>query len=92
MNLHMEDTPNYRQLLAEIDVPLITQFIPLSMIKNVIQECDSEEKRLRCLPAWIIVLLCILRGIFAQEALLSVFARLCFVPSHPQKTSSIQFF
>ena len=80
MNLHIKDDPNYSKLLAEIDVPLITQFIPLSMIKDVIQECDSEEKRLRCLPAWLMVLLCILRGIFAQEALSSVFARLCFVP------------
>lgn len=80
MNLHIEADANYHQLLAKIDVPLITQFIPFSIIKSVIQESDSEEKRLRCLPAWLMVLLCILRGIFAQEALSSVFARLCFVP------------
>ncbi len=85
MNLHIEADANYHQLLAEIDVPLITQFIPFSMIKSVIQESDSEEKRLRCLPAWLMVLLCILRGIFAQEALSSVFARLCFVYAYPTR-------
>lgn len=80
MNLPLESQPHYHQLLAKIDVPLITQFIPLRVIKSVIQECQVQEKRLRCLPAWLMVFLCILRGIFAQEALQSVFARLCFVP------------
>ena len=80
MNLPIESLPNYRQLLAKIDVPLITEFIPLSVIKNIIQKCHVKEKRLRALPAWLMVLLCILRGLFAQEALASVFARLCFVP------------
>jgi hypothetical protein len=80
MNLPLESQPHYQQLLAKIDAPLITQFIPLRVIKSVIQECQVQEKRLRCLPAWLMVFLCILRGIFAQEALQSVFARLCFVP------------
>jgi len=80
MNLPAEGLPNYHQLLAKIDVPIITEFIPLEMIKTIIQECHVKEKRLRCLSAWLMVLLCILRGIFAQEALTNVFARLCFVP------------
>jgi hypothetical protein len=80
MSFPLESQPDYLQLLAKIDVPLITEFVPLSVIKGVIQECRVQEKRLRCLPAWLMVLLCLLRGIFAQEALASVFARLCFVP------------
>jgi hypothetical protein len=80
MCLLPENETEYRQLLSEIDVPLITQFIPIETIKSVIQECYAQEKRLRCLPAWLMVLLCVLRGIFAQEALSSVFARLCFIP------------
>jgi hypothetical protein len=80
MSLHLESQPNYHRLLAKIDVPLITQHIPFAIITSVIAECQVQEKRLRCLPAWLMVLLCIMRGIFAQEALSSVFARLCFVP------------
>jgi len=80
MSFPLESQPDYLQLLAKIDVPLITEFVPLSVIKSVIQECRAQEKRLRCLPAWLMVLLCIVRGIFAQEALASVFARLCIVP------------
>jgi hypothetical protein len=76
----LEETSNYRHLLATIDVPILTQYIPLTLIKSIIQECQVQEKRLRCLPAWLMVILCILRGIFAQEAFSSVFARLCFVP------------
>lgn len=80
MNLPLESQPNYRQLLAKIDVPLITQYIPFALIKSVVEECQVQEKRLRCLPAGLMVLVCILRGIFAQEAFVSVFARLCLVP------------
>lgn len=80
MSLLPENEADYRQLLSEIDVPLITQLIPFKMIRSVIRECHVQEKRLRCLPAWLMVILCIMRGIFAQEALSSVFARLCFVP------------
>jgi hypothetical protein len=80
MSLWVENEADYRQLLTEIDVPLITELIPLKLIKSVIQECHVQEKRRRCLPAWLMVLLCIMRGIFAQEAFSSVFARLCFVP------------
>lgn len=80
MDLPVESSPDYHQLLASIDVPLITEFIPLQTMKDIIQECHVQEKRLRCLPAWLMVLLCILRGLFAQEAFASVFARLCFVP------------
>ena len=71
---------DYQHLLAEIDVPIITRYIPLALIKNVIAQCSVQEKRLRCLPAWLMLILCILRGIFATEAFSSVFARLCFVP------------
>ena len=80
MRLSLETQPHYHQLLSKIDVPLITHFIPLSLIKQVIEDCHVKEKRQRCLPAWLMVLLCIVRGIFAQEALSSVFARLCFIP------------
>lgn len=76
----VEATAEYRQLLTVTDVPLITKYIPLSSIREVVHDCDAQEKRLRRLPAWLMILLCILRGIFAKEALSSVFARLCLVP------------
>lgn len=76
----LEKHTDYDQLLGQINAPLITQYIPLADIKSVIEECQVQEKRLRCLPAWLMVLACIMRGIFAQEAFTSVFARLCLVP------------
>lgn len=80
MNFPLESHTAYHQLLAKIDVPIITEYIPLELIKSVIEECGVQEKRLRRLPAWLMILLCILRGIFAKEALSSVFARLYFIP------------
>jgi hypothetical protein len=71
---------NYGQLLEKIDVPLITRIIPIAKMKEVVSDCNVQEKRVRRLPAWLMVLLCIMRGIFATEAFGSVFARLCFVP------------
>lgn len=47
----VEDTAKYRELLSTIDVPLITKYIPLSTIREVVQDCDVQEKRLRRLPA-----------------------------------------
>ena len=78
---HQPEFPvDYGQLLAKIDVPLITRFIPIAAMKTVVHECRAEEKRLRRLPAWLIVLLCIVRGIYCREALSSVFARMCLIP------------
>ncbi len=71
---------DYDQLLAKIDVPLITRFIPIATMKTVIHECHAEEKRLRRLPAWLIVLLCIMRGVYCREALSAVFAKVCLIP------------
>lgn len=76
----VEDTTKYRELLTAIDVPIITQYIPLSAIKQVVQECAVEEKRLRRLPMWLMILICLVRGIFAKESLSSAFARLSFIP------------
>ena len=76
----VEATARYRELLEVADVPLITQYIPLATIKKVVEECTVEEKRLRRLPMWLMVLLCIVRGIFAKESLSSAFARLCLIP------------
>lgn len=81
MDFFLEKKADYQQLLAKIDVPIITKYIPIALVKSVIEECHVREKRLRCLPAWLMIMLCILRGIFATEAFSSVFARLCFVPS-----------
>ena len=80
MDFFLGKPANYQHLLAEIDVPIITKYIPIALIKNIIAECRVQEKRLRCLPAWLMIILCILRGIFATEAFSSVFARLCFIP------------
>jgi hypothetical protein len=75
-----EFSVDYDQLLAKIDVPLITRFIPIAAMKTVIHECHAEEKRLRRLPAWLIVLLCIMRGVYCREALSAVFAKVCLIP------------
>jgi hypothetical protein len=80
MSLSFETQPDYSRFLSKIDLPLITHVIPLRLMTQVIEDCHVKEARQRCLPAWLVLLLCILRGIFAQEALSSVFARLCFVP------------
>jgi len=78
---HQPEFPvDYDQLLAKIDLPLITRFIPIVAMKTVVHECRAEEKRLRRLPAWLIVLLFIVRGICYREALSSVFARVCLIP------------
>lgn len=80
MHQLQNETAEYRKLLEVIDVPVITQYIPLATIKHVVQACGVEEKRVRRLPMWLMMLVCILRGIFAKESLSSVFARLCMVP------------
>jgi hypothetical protein len=78
---HWPEFPtDYERLLAKIDVPLITRFIPIAAMKTVVRECRAEEKRLRRLPAWLVVLLCIMRGIYCREALSSVFAKVCLIP------------
>ncbi len=76
----LEEATGYRELLQVTDVPLITQYIPLVAIKECVQDCTVQEKRLRRLPMWLMVLLCIVRGIFAKECLSSAFARLCLIP------------
>lgn len=76
----VEDTAKYRELLTATDVPLITEYIPLATIKDVVEECAVEEKCLRRLPMWLMVLVCLVRGIFAKESLSSAFARLSFIP------------
>jgi len=80
MHRIIEESAEYRQLLRVMDVPLITQYIPIHTIKDIIRECNVEEKRLRRLPIWLVVLICILRGIFAKESISSAFARLSFIP------------
>ncbi len=76
----VEATARYRELLEVTDIPLITQYIPLATVKEVVQEGAVEEKRLRRLPMWLMVIVCIVRGIFAKESLSSAFARLCLIP------------
>ena len=80
MNNQPEFLSDYEQLLAKIDVPLITGYIPISTMKTVVYECRAEEKRLRRLPAWLVVLLCIMRGLYCREAFSAVFARVCLIP------------
>ena len=80
MRQFVEATSEYRELLQVTDVPLITQYIPLAAIKECVQDCAVQERRLRRLPMWLMVLLCIVRGIFAKESLSSAFARLCLIP------------
>jgi hypothetical protein len=66
--------------LAKIDIPLITQFIPLQEIKSVIAACQAKEKRLRRLPAWLVALLCVMRGIYCRESFPAVPAKICLIP------------
>ena len=53
----IQETAEYRELLKVTDVPLITQYIPLEAIKESVQDCAVQEKRLRRLPMWLMVLL-----------------------------------
>lgn len=80
MKIPTQNDVDYSQLLTKIDAPLITQIIPISMMKEVITNCHATEKRLRRLPAWLVMLLCIMRGLYCQEGLSAVFARLCLIP------------
>jgi len=44
MKHQLEFSVDYDQLLAKIDVPLITRFIPIAAMKTLIHECHTEEK------------------------------------------------
>ena len=71
---------DYKDLLAKIDIPLVTQFIPIDEIKSVIAACQAEEKRLRRLPSWLTALLCVMKGLYCRESLPAVFAKICLIP------------
>jgi hypothetical protein len=46
----------------------------------VIHSCQAEEKRLRRLPAWLVTLLCIMKGLYCRESFPAVFAKICLLP------------
>jgi len=64
MNPQFAPLEDYQTRLAKIDMPLITQYISIHEIKSVIAACQAKEKRLRRLPAWLVVLLSIMKGIY----------------------------
>jgi len=80
MNSQFAPLEDYQTLLAKIDMPLITQYISIHEIKSVIAACQAKEKRLRRLPAWLVVLLSIMKGIYCRESWPAVFAKICLIP------------
>ena len=64
------------KFVDEVDLEVISVVVPLEIIHQVIDELDVKEKRRRCLPTDVIMLLCIAMNFFVQDDLEEVFSKM----------------
>ncbi|PJF39356.1 MAG: IS4 family transposase [Phototrophicales bacterium] len=60
------------QFCQAIDVEVITNSIGLDIIDEVLETCGARERRIRKLPARVVILLCIMMNIFTDMGLTHV--------------------
>lgn len=59
-----------------VTVDVLTQHIPMEIIEETVAECQVQEKRIRKLPARLVVLLCVGMSLFSHDSLGYVLLRL----------------
>jgi hypothetical protein len=63
-----------------VTVDMITTIVPLSTIREVIDECNAHEKRKRKLPSTLVILLCIAMNLYTSDSIDYVLTKLLNIP------------
>jgi hypothetical protein len=76
MKYKIRETENERQFCEQVTMDVIHQVISAESIGQVIQACGVTEQRVRCLPAWLTLVVCIGMNLLSEISLFSVLVRL----------------
>lgn len=76
MPIRIGDIDPNSQFCKSVTMDMINEIVPLEIIEAVIEESGVKEKRIRKMPAWLTVLLCIGMNLYSEVSLSYVMARL----------------
>lgn len=76
MSFRIQEITEEEQFCEQVNLEVLTQIIPQETIESVIEMCQVREKRVRKLPAWLTILLCVGMNIMSELRISHVLLRL----------------
>lgn len=76
MSIRIRDIDPKGQFCKTVTADVINEIVPKEIMEAIVEECGVKEKRIRKMPAWLTMLLCIGMNLYSEESLKAVMVSL----------------